>query len=75
MRRLPDGMASDATAEIFAVAWRRSDGSPLDQALLWLYGVARRIAANEGSRNATETDSAAPLRLSQPSMRSLSAHP
>lgn len=35
-------------AEIFVVAWRRLDDVPAgDDALLWLYGVARRTIANQ----------------------------
>ncbi len=33
-------------AETFLVAWRRLDDVPAD-ALPWLYGVARRVLANE----------------------------
>ncbi len=39
--------AADVVAETFLVAWRRLDDVPLgDDALLWLYGVARRVVAN-----------------------------
>ena len=38
--------AEDAIAETFAIAWRRIDGVPPD-ALPWLYGVARRVLANQ----------------------------
>ena len=39
--------AADVVAETFLVAWRRlTDIPPGDQALLWLYGVARRTLAN-----------------------------
>jgi RNA polymerase sigma factor (sigma-70 family) len=41
-RRLPQDDANDATAQVFAVAWRRSDSMPQgDRTLPWLYGVAR----------------------------------
>ena len=41
-RRLPASVANDATAEVFTVAWRKiGDAPPADQALPWLYGVAR----------------------------------
>ena len=33
-------------AETFAIAWRRIDEVP-DDALPWLFGVARRVAANQ----------------------------
>lgn len=39
--------APDAVAETFAVAWRRRDDVPLDRSLPWLYGVARRVLANQ----------------------------
>ncbi|TCO26406.1 RNA polymerase sigma-70 factor (ECF subfamily) [Kribbella steppae] len=38
--------AADLVAETFLVAWRRLDDVPKDQALPWLYGVARRVLAN-----------------------------
>jgi len=41
-RRLPQSMAEDAAASVFAVAWRKVDQMPEgDQTLPWLYGVAR----------------------------------
>ncbi len=47
-RRADPGMARDAAAETFLVAWRRIDDVPDgDRALLWLYGVARRVLANQ----------------------------
>jgi RNA polymerase sigma-70 factor, ECF subfamily len=40
--------AEDIVADVFLVAWRRMDAVPTgDQALLWLYGVARRTIANQ----------------------------
>jgi RNA polymerase sigma-70 factor (ECF subfamily) len=40
--------AADVLAETFLVAWRRLDDIPSgDQALMWLYAVARRILANQ----------------------------
>lgn len=40
--------ASDVLAETFLVAWRRIEIVPAeDQARLWLYGVARRVLANQ----------------------------
>lgn len=46
--------AEDAAAETFAIAWRRLDQIP-DSALPWLYGVTRRVLANQyrGQRRAT----------------------
>jgi RNA polymerase sigma-70 factor (ECF subfamily) len=40
--------AADVLAETFLVAWRRLDDVPPgDQALMWLYAVARRVLANQ----------------------------
>src|ERR1700754_806724 len=40
--------AADVVAETFAVAWRRiADVPPGAQARPWLYGVARRVLANQ----------------------------
>jgi RNA polymerase sigma-70 factor (ECF subfamily) len=42
----------DATAEAFAVAWRRRRDAPVsDRALPWLYGIARRVLANQRRGN------------------------
>ncbi len=47
-RRAPAPMVEDAVAETFMVAWRRLDAIPPgDEARLWLYGVARRVLANQ----------------------------
>jgi RNA polymerase sigma factor (sigma-70 family) len=41
--------AADLMAETFLVAWRRRDEVPPgEEARLWLYGVARRVLANQG---------------------------
>ncbi len=40
--------AADAIAETFLVAWRRLDDAPAgEQTRPWLYGVARRVLANQ----------------------------
>jgi RNA polymerase sigma-70 factor, ECF subfamily len=40
--------AADAMAETFTIAWRRIGTVPAgDDARLWLYGVARRVLANQ----------------------------
>ncbi|MCX5064889.1 RNA polymerase sigma factor [Micromonospora lupini] len=40
--------AADVVAETFLVAWRRRRDLPADgEARLWLYGVARRVLANQ----------------------------
>jgi RNA polymerase sigma-70 factor (ECF subfamily) len=47
LRRVGDDAASDALAEVFAVAWRRIDDVPEDEMVLpWLYGVARRVVSD-----------------------------
>jgi RNA polymerase sigma-70 factor (ECF subfamily) len=47
-RRTDAQTAADCLAETFLVAWRRIDDIPdSDAALGWLYGVARRVLANE----------------------------
>jgi RNA polymerase sigma-70 factor (ECF subfamily) len=55
MRRVPEESVDDVVAETFVVAWRRLDEVPRD-ALPWLYGVARRAAANRlrGQRRQAE---------------------
>lgn len=39
--------ADDATAETFAIAWRRRDAIPAESARPWLFGVARNILSNQ----------------------------
>jgi RNA polymerase sigma-70 factor, ECF subfamily len=46
LRRVDEATANDATAEVFAVAWRRRDDIPVDP-IPWLIGVARRVLANQ----------------------------
>ena len=46
LRRVRPDVAQDVVAETFLVAWRRLGDVP-DDALPWLYGVARRVVANE----------------------------
>jgi RNA polymerase sigma factor (sigma-70 family) len=47
--------AADAAAESFAIAWRRVDDLPPEESLPWLYGIARRVLANQrrGERRRT----------------------
>jgi RNA polymerase sigma-70 factor (ECF subfamily) len=49
VRRVTDAQdAADVLAETFLVAWRRLDDVPEGEAArLWLYGVARRVLANQ----------------------------
>ena len=50
-RRCEAETAREATAEVFLTAWRRFDDIPDgDRALPWLFGVARRVLANEFRR-------------------------
>jgi RNA polymerase sigma-70 factor, ECF subfamily len=46
LRRTSPDAAQDVVAETFLVAWRRLDEVPADS-LPWLYGVARRVLANQ----------------------------
>jgi RNA polymerase sigma factor (sigma-70 family) len=47
-RRVPGAAdVADAVAETFTVAWRRLDEVPEGESLPWLYGVARRVLANQ----------------------------
>jgi RNA polymerase sigma-70 factor (ECF subfamily) len=46
LRRTSREAAQDVVAETFLVAWRRLDDVPED-ALPWLYGVARRVLSNQ----------------------------
>lgn len=47
LRRVSDrGAAEDVAAETFAVAWRHREGLP-EEARPWLFGVARRVLANQ----------------------------
>ncbi|AQZ69321.1 RNA polymerase, sigma-24 subunit, ECF subfamily [[Actinomadura] parvosata subsp. kistnae] len=49
LRRCPDpDDAADVVAETFMVAWRRIEEVPQeDEARLWLFGVARKVLANQ----------------------------
>lgn len=55
--------AEDVVAETFVVAWRRFDDLPQDAARAWLFGIARRVLANQvrstarrAARSATLSD-------------------
>lgn len=49
LRRTADPAdAADVVAETFSVYWRRIEDAPVDDRLLpWLYGVGRRVVANQ----------------------------
>jgi RNA polymerase sigma-70 factor (ECF subfamily) len=50
-RRCDEETARECTSEVFLTAWRRfEDVPPDDRALRWLYGVARKVLANEFRR-------------------------
>ncbi len=63
-RRAPDPAdAQDALAETFTIAWRRLPELPdIDAALPWLYGVARRVLANQRRGNRRRDDLSTRLR-------------
>lgn len=66
-RTLDAGDAQDALAETFAIAWRRLPELPDgDAALPWLYGVCRRVLANQRRGNRRRADLSARLNT-QPS--------
>ena len=47
VRRVSVEEAKDATADVFVVAWRRWGGVPeVDEAVGWLYGVARNVLSD-----------------------------
>lgn len=47
LRRASPEDAEEVVAETFVVAWRRWDDAPRDHVRPWLYGIARRILANQ----------------------------
>ena len=56
MRRLSGGDVNDAVAEVYLVAWRKLDQVPDgDEALPWLFAVARNVVRNteRGNRRTT----------------------
>ena len=63
------GDGEDAVAEVFLIAWRRLDDVPDgNEARPWLYGVARRVLANQARADARRVRlnaqlGAQPLRL------------
>lgn len=61
LRRSNREDALDAAADTFVVAWRRHGDMPTDHELPWLYGVARRVLANQ--RRSASRQRAAVLRL------------
>lgn len=52
LRRTSPAEAHDATAEVFAVAWRKRHDLPRgDETLPWLYGVAANVLRNQARSN------------------------
>jgi RNA polymerase sigma-70 factor (ECF subfamily) len=47
LRRATPDDARDVVADTFLIAWRRLDEVPRDHSRAWLYGVARRVLANQ----------------------------
>jgi RNA polymerase sigma factor (sigma-70 family) len=48
LRRTPQlGDAEDVVAETFVIAWRRIESLPAEHHRAWLYGIARRVIANQ----------------------------
>lgn len=66
-RRTSDPVdAQDVVAETFTIAWRRLDQLPDDDAVLpWLYGVTRRVLANQRRGNRRRGDLTTRLRSQQ----------
>jgi RNA polymerase sigma factor (sigma-70 family) len=59
-----DADAQDVVSETFAIAWRRMPEVPeADAALPWLYGVARRVLANQRRGSQRRADLSARLRF------------
>ena len=57
--------AADLLSEVYLVAWRRMRHVPADEgARLWLFGVARRLLANQRRRARTAADLAVALERS-----------
>jgi RNA polymerase sigma-70 factor (ECF subfamily) len=61
LRRSHREDALDAAADTFVVAWRRHADMPTNHELPWLYGVARRVLANQ--RRSASRRHAAAVRL------------
>jgi RNA polymerase sigma-70 factor, ECF subfamily len=54
--------AADMLAEVYLIAWRKLDDLPSgEQARLWLFGVARRVLANQRRRYRSQDRLAATL--------------
>jgi RNA polymerase sigma factor (sigma-70 family) len=69
LRRARREEAQDVVAETFLVAWRRLDDVPVD-ALPWLFGVARRVLANQRRSAGRSTALEQRLAMASPTARS-----
>ena len=67
-RRTTDHVdAQDAVADTFTIAWRRLDEVPeVEAARPWLYGVARRVLANQRRGNQRRADLSDRVRSHRP---------
>jgi RNA polymerase sigma-70 factor (ECF subfamily) len=63
-RRAPAALAEDVVSETFLVCWRKLDRVP-DDALPWLYSVARKTLANERRKLARRGPAAAAVTAEQ----------
>ena len=72
LRRAPGDLAQDVVSETFLVAWRRLDDVP-DEALPWLYGVARRVLANQ--RRSADRGSALERKLAGTATNAVASDP
>ncbi len=74
-RRTPDPVdAQDVVAETFAIAWRRLSEMPEGDAVLpWLYGVARRVLANQRRGHRRRSELSARLQGPQPEQAGVEA--
>lgn len=53
--RVSSAAAQDIVAEVFTITWRRWREVPADSRRAWLYGVTRRVVANELRRMARQS--------------------
>jgi RNA polymerase sigma-70 factor (ECF subfamily) len=78
LRRLSRVDADDATAEVFAVVWRRIDDVPDDEATrAWLFGVAYRVIGNQfrSSRRRTGLSRRIAMERNEESGQSVDSNP
>jgi RNA polymerase sigma-70 factor, ECF subfamily len=73
LRRAPRAVAEDVASETFVIASRRIDDVPA-AALPWLYGVARRVLANERRAETRRDQLTRALEFAANSWRDETAH-